>query len=253
MRRAPAARQETSAEITRRGPMSCGPGRHRSTTPAAPYSSGTQATPLPDASTPRRSDGEDAVKRSVSRPRRGREAHLAGLNATATWNSWLLTKYLQTTTAALAKAETMWLIASLKASARVLRTDHKIMIAREKMAGPLDSLRVVEMAAIGPVPMASTLLADMGADIVRIVRAEAIDLGLPGRIEPRFDILARGRPTLAVDLKSEAGRNTVLDLARNADALLEGFRPGVMERLGLGPDACLGLNPRLVYVRMTGS
>ncbi len=120
------------------------------------------------------------------------------------------------------------------------------------MAGPLDGLRIVEMAAIGPVPMASTLLADMGADIVRIVRAEAIDLGLPGRIEPRFDILARGRPTLAVDLKSEAGRNTVLDLARNADALLEGFRPGVMERLGLGPDACLGLNPRLVYVRMTG-
>ena len=101
--------------------------------------------------------------------------------------------------------------------------------------------------------MASTLLADMGADIVRIVRAEAIDLGLPGRIEPQFDILARGRPTLAVDLKSEAGRNTVLDLARNADALLEGFRPGVMERLGLGPDACLGLNPRLVYVRMTGT
>lgn len=120
------------------------------------------------------------------------------------------------------------------------------------MPGPLRGLRVVEVNAIGPVPMAATLLADMGADVVRIVRATPVDLGLPDRIAPRFDILTRGRPTLSLDLKTETGRTAVLDLIGNADALLEGFRPGVMERLGLGPDVCLKANPRLVYGRMTG-
>jgi alpha-methylacyl-CoA racemase len=117
--------------------------------------------------------------------------------------------------------------------------------------GPLAGFRIVEMAGIGPAPFAATLLSDMGAEVVRVDRREATDLGLPGR-EPKFDVLHRGRRSLAVDVKSEAGRGVVKRLAAKADGLIEGFRPGVMERLGLGPDVLLGANPRLVFGRMTG-
>lgn len=117
--------------------------------------------------------------------------------------------------------------------------------------GPLAGLRIVEMAGIGPAPFAATLLADMGAELIRVDRREATDLGLPGR-EAKFNVLHRGRRSLAVDVKTEQGREVVKRLATRADALLEGFRPGVMERLGLGPDVLLALNPKLVFARMTG-
>ena len=117
--------------------------------------------------------------------------------------------------------------------------------------GPLAGYRIIEMAGIGPGPFTAMLLADMGAEVIRVDRREAADLGMPGR-EPRFEVLNRGRPSLAVDLKSEAGRSVVKRLVPNADALIEGFRPGVMERLGLGPAELLALNPKLVFGRMTG-
>lgn len=108
------------------------------------------------------------------------------------------------------------------------------------------------MPAIGPVPFTGMLLADMGADVIRIERASEADIGLPGRREARFDVFHRGRPSVAVDLKQPEGQALIRTLAVTADALIEGFRPGVMERLGLGPDDCLAVNPRLVYGRMTG-
>ncbi len=117
--------------------------------------------------------------------------------------------------------------------------------------GPLAGFRIIEMAGIGPAPFAAMLLADMGAEVIRVDRREATDLGLPGR-ETRFEVLHRGRRSLALDVKSEAGRAIVLRLAAKADALIEGFRPGVMERLGLGPDALAKVNPKLVFGRMTG-
>jgi alpha-methylacyl-CoA racemase len=117
--------------------------------------------------------------------------------------------------------------------------------------GPLAGYRVVEMAGIGPAPFAATLLADMGAEVIRVDRREAADLGLPGR-EAKYEVLHRGRRSVAVDVKAEAGRSVVKRLAEKADALIEGFRPGVMERLGLGPDVLLAVNPRLVFGRMTG-
>jgi alpha-methylacyl-CoA racemase len=113
--------------------------------------------------------------------------------------------------------------------------------------GPLDGVRVIEMAGIGPGPFAAMMLADMGADVIRIDRPGARSLGDPAR-----DVLNRGRPSVAVDLKHPEGVGVVLRLVESADALIEGFRPGVMERLGLGPDVCLERNPRLVYGRMTG-
>ncbi len=117
--------------------------------------------------------------------------------------------------------------------------------------GPLAGYRIVEMAGIGPAPFAAMLLADMGAEVIRVDRREAADLGLPGR-DVKFDVLHRGRRSIAVDVKAETGREVVKRLAAKADALIEGFRPGVMERLGLGPDVLLGLNPKLVFGRMTG-
>ena len=117
--------------------------------------------------------------------------------------------------------------------------------------GPLAGFRIIEMAGIGPAPFAATLLADMGAEVIRIDRREAADLGLPGR-EPKFDVLHRGRRSLAIDVKSEQGQAVVRQLVGKADALIEGFRPGVMERLGLGPEKLLALNPKLVFGRMTG-
>ena len=111
-------------------------------------------------------------------------------------------------------------------------------------------MRVVEMAGIGPAPMACMLLADMGADVVRVDRTGPSGLGLA--MSPQHDVNARGRRSVALDLKQPAGRDALLKLVANADVLVEGFRPGVMEKLGLGPDTCLAANPALVYGRMTG-
>ena len=117
------------------------------------------------------------------------------------------------------------------------------------MAGPLAGLKVVEMVGLGPAPFAAMLLADMGAEVIRIDRPGATGaLGLP----PRYDIAARGRRSLAIDLRKPGAVDAVLDLVAGADALLEGYRPGVMERLGLGPEPCLARRPQLVYGRMTG-
>ena len=116
--------------------------------------------------------------------------------------------------------------------------------------GPLTGIKVIEMAGIGPAPFAAMLLADMGADVLRIDRQTASDLGVA--MEPRFDTYNRNKRSVAVDLKSPAGVATVLRLIGEADILVEGFRPGVMERLGLGPDICLAANPALVFGRMTG-
>lgn len=116
--------------------------------------------------------------------------------------------------------------------------------------GPLSGVRVIELAGIGPGPFAAMMLADMGADVVRVDRAGAVHGGDPEA--PPADIMNRGRRSIGVDLKSDEGREVVMRLVDGADALIEGFRPGVTERLGLGPDDCLSRNPRLVYGRMTG-
>lgn len=111
-------------------------------------------------------------------------------------------------------------------------------------------MRVVEMAGIGPAPLACMLLADLGADVVRVDRTGPSGLGLA--MSPQHDVNARGRRSVALDIKQPAGRDAVLQLVARADVLVEGFRPGVMEKLGLGPDACRARNPALVYGRMTG-
>ena len=113
--------------------------------------------------------------------------------------------------------------------------------------GPLAGLRVVELQGIGPGPFCGMMLADMGAEIIRVDRSAAVGSGARSA-----DVLARGRKSIAVDLKNPQGAETVLKLVETADVLLEGFRPGVTERLGLGPDVCLARNPKLVYGRMTG-
>ena len=111
-------------------------------------------------------------------------------------------------------------------------------------------MTVIEIQGIGPGPFAGMVLSDMGADVIRIDRAASVADETPSA--PPIDLLARGRRSIAVDLKNPDGVDAVLRLADDADALIEGFRPGVMERLGLGPDVCLTRNPRLVYGRMTG-
>jgi alpha-methylacyl-CoA racemase len=111
--------------------------------------------------------------------------------------------------------------------------------------GPLAGVRVVELAGIGPGPFCAMLLADLGAEVLRVDRPAASRTAWP-------TVLARGRRSVAVDLKHPDGAGVVLDLVAAADALVEGFRPGVAERLGIGPDACLARNPRLVYGRVTG-
>jgi alpha-methylacyl-CoA racemase len=113
--------------------------------------------------------------------------------------------------------------------------------------GPLKGVKIVEVGGIGPGPFCAMMLSDMGADIIRVVRK-----GEPPRFKPEYDTLHRGRPSMGVDLKKPEGVELVLRLIENADALQEGFRPGVMEKLGLGPEVCLKRNPRLVYGRMTG-
>lgn len=118
------------------------------------------------------------------------------------------------------------------------------------MSGPLSGMRVLELTAIGPVPFAGAMLADMGADVVRIDR-----LPVPGvspELPPRYDFYNRNKRSLALNLKSPQAVQAVLQMAAGADILLEGYRPGVTERLGLGPQACHQANPRLVYGRMTG-
>ncbi len=116
--------------------------------------------------------------------------------------------------------------------------------------GPLSGIRILEFAGIGPGPFCAMLLADMGAEVVRFDRAQNARGGDPAK--PPSDPLLRGRRNIAFDLKQPQAIEAVLRLVSSADALLEGFRPGVMERLGLGPDICLARNPRLVYGRMTG-
>ena len=119
--------------------------------------------------------------------------------------------------------------------------------------GPLEGIRIVELAGIGPGPFCAMLLSDMGAEVIRVDRAAMVghDTDRDGN-DSRFNLLARGRRNIAVDLKNPTAVNATLRLIEQADALLEGFRPGVMERLGLGPDLCLARNPKLVYGRMTG-
>ena len=116
--------------------------------------------------------------------------------------------------------------------------------------GPLAGLKIIEMVGIGPAPMCAMLLADLGATVLRIDRQQESGLGLPGHA--RFQVMNRSRHAIAVDLKKPEGIELVLRLVDQADALIEGFRPGVMERLGLGPEICLKRNPRLVFGRMTG-
>jgi len=116
--------------------------------------------------------------------------------------------------------------------------------------GPLAGIKVVELAGIGPGPMCAMLLSDMGADVIRVDRL--VDSGLGISYGRKYSTLNRGRRSIAIDLKNPKGIETVLRLADGADALIEGFRPGVTERLGIGPDVCLDRNPRLVYGRMTG-
>lgn len=120
----------------------------------------------------------------------------------------------------------------------------------EKKSGPLQGMKVIEMAGIGPAPMTAMLLADLGATVIRIDRRVPADLGIK---RPRkYDLLLRNRDIIGVDLKDTAAIALVLDLIGQADALIEGFRPGVMERLGLGPDVALARNPKLAYGRVTG-
>ena len=116
--------------------------------------------------------------------------------------------------------------------------------------GVLSGYKVVEFAGIGPAPMCAMLLSDMGAEVLRIDRTEDADLGVA--TDAKFNLLGRGRRSVAIDLKQPAGTEAALKLIGQADALIEGFRPGVMERLGVGPDVCLACNPRLVFGRMTG-
>ncbi len=124
------------------------------------------------------------------------------------------------------------------------------------MAGPLDGVRVLEMAGLGATPFGVMLLADLGADVVRVDRpakaaATAYEQARAGA-DPRKSVLDRGRRSVVVDLKQPSGIEFVLNLIESADVLVEGYRPGVMERLGLGPQTCLARNPRLVYGRLTG-
>jgi alpha-methylacyl-CoA racemase len=117
------------------------------------------------------------------------------------------------------------------------------------MAGPLSGYRIIEIAGIGPGPFCAMLFADMGAEVIRVERAQAVRPGASGTI---MDVSVRSRKNIAIDLKNPEGVEALLKLVEKADAIIEGFRPGVMERLGVGPDACLARNPKIVFGRMTG-
>ena len=118
------------------------------------------------------------------------------------------------------------------------------------MNGPLASFIVIEMAGLGPVPFCGMMLGDMGANVIRIDRSEAVDLGIA--FAPQFDIRNRNKRSLSIDLKRPGGVDALLRIVASADIFLEGFRPGVAERLGIGPDACFAQNPALVYGRASG-
>jgi alpha-methylacyl-CoA racemase len=118
----------------------------------------------------------------------------------------------------------------------------------DRKTGPLAGIKVIELAGIGPAPYACMLLSDLGAEVLRLERSRA---GIMAAMA-NFDVLSRGRRSVAVDLKAPGARDLVLELVQQADVLIEAFRPGVAERLGLGPEDCRGANPRLVYARMTG-
>lgn len=120
----------------------------------------------------------------------------------------------------------------------------------EGRAGPLSGVRVLEVSGVGPGPFGTMMLADMGADVLRIERAGAPPYTPP--IDPAKNALHRGRRSLTLNLKDPPARALLLRLCEAADVLTEGFRPGVMERLGVGPDICLQRNPSLIYARMTG-
>ena len=113
--------------------------------------------------------------------------------------------------------------------------------------GPLQGVRIIEVGGIGPGPFCGMMLSDMGADVIRIERK-----GHNALTEPKYDVMMRNRRSIGIDLRKPEGVEIVLEMVEKADALQEGYRPGVMEKLGLGPDACLERNPRLVYGRMTG-
>ena len=117
-------------------------------------------------------------------------------------------------------------------------------------SGPLAGYKIIELAGIGPNPMCAMMLADMGAEVIHVDRVTDSDLGI--NVDPKYMLLNRGRRSIAVDLKTPAGVELVLRLISDADALIEGFRPGVTERLGLGPDICMARNEKLVYGRVTG-
>ena len=112
--------------------------------------------------------------------------------------------------------------------------------------GPLDGFRIIEIEGIGPCPFAGMLLADLGAEVIRVGRPE------PSFLQANFDVMSRNKKSVTIDLKKPEGKAALLKLVESADALIEGFRPGVAERLGIGPEVCLELNPRLVFGRMTG-
>ncbi|MEG3586710.1 MAG: CaiB/BaiF CoA-transferase family protein [Actinomycetota bacterium] len=116
--------------------------------------------------------------------------------------------------------------------------------------GPLQGKRIIEIAGIGPGPFCAMVLADLGAEVIRVDRTSAVPDEYPET--PSMDLLNRGRDSIAVDLKKDKGVETILRLVENADALIEGFRPGVAERLGVGPEKCLERNSKLIYGRMTG-
>jgi len=116
--------------------------------------------------------------------------------------------------------------------------------------GPLKGLKVIEIAGIGPGPFCAMMLSDMGAEVLRIDRPQSVKGDDPA--VPPLDFLARGRRSVGLDLKNPEGVELLLKLVESADAILEGFRPGVMERIGIGPDVCLARNPRIVYGRITG-
>ncbi|MEM9465021.1 MAG: CaiB/BaiF CoA-transferase family protein [Actinomycetota bacterium] len=116
--------------------------------------------------------------------------------------------------------------------------------------GPLAGVRIIELAGIGPGPFCAMMLADMGADVIRVERSGAVRGGDPD--VPPADVMLRGRRSIGVDMKSPDGLEAVMKLVESADGLIEGFRPGVTERLGIGPEDCAARNPRLVYGRMTG-
>lgn len=118
------------------------------------------------------------------------------------------------------------------------------------MSGPLTGYKIIEIAGIGPGPFAAMLLADMGAEVIRVDRAQAVRGPAPDT--PAGDLMLRGRRNVALDLKHPDGVETLLKMVEKADAIIEGFRPGVMERLGVGPEQCLARNPRIVFGRMTG-